>query len=329
MIIGIYEFIQRSRKDTFSKMTKEKIRKYLSNPKNKRPFMWIHVPYEYNTRNWLNFMSRKTQHLNQPYLEMCLESIINHCDDTMNICIVDDSSFSDIIPDWEINMESLSSPTLEYVRQIALTKLVYLYGGMITPISFVCLKDMKELYLKGIKDNKMFVCENISKHLSSDFYPDSRFIGAEKENKTVLDLIRYMEQEISEDYTYEEKFIGKFDNWCSNAVKEGNANLIPGSGVGVKDANKEAIKLNDLLDSTYPINLCPCAYGVWIPMNELLKRVVYGWFLRMDKAQILSSDFSLSKIMMLSLVPPEQDKDHEDSNKIFDGTSKSTTEFFT
>jgi hypothetical protein len=36
--------------------------------KSKKPILWIHVPYEYNSRNWLSFGSRSSFNLNQPYL---------------------------------------------------------------------------------------------------------------------------------------------------------------------------------------------------------------------------------------------------------------------
>ncbi len=47
------------------------IRKYLLNDKTlgkeKKPILWVHVPYEYNSRNWLSFGSRSSFELNQPF----------------------------------------------------------------------------------------------------------------------------------------------------------------------------------------------------------------------------------------------------------------------
>ena len=34
---------------------------------SKKPILWIHVPYEYNSRKWLSFGSRSSFELNQPY----------------------------------------------------------------------------------------------------------------------------------------------------------------------------------------------------------------------------------------------------------------------
>ena len=66
--------------------------------KSKKPIMWIYTPYEYNSRDWLSFGSRSSYNLNQPYLNLCVRSIINHCDKSFTICIVDDNSFAKLIP---------------------------------------------------------------------------------------------------------------------------------------------------------------------------------------------------------------------------------------
>ena len=62
----------------------ESIQKYLLDDetlgKSKKPILWIHVPYEYNSRNWLSFGSRSSFDLNQPYLYLTVRSIIKNCD---------------------------------------------------------------------------------------------------------------------------------------------------------------------------------------------------------------------------------------------------------
>ena len=49
--------------------------------KSRKPILWIHVPYEYNSRSWVNFGSRSSYDLNQPYLYLTIKIIINKCDD--------------------------------------------------------------------------------------------------------------------------------------------------------------------------------------------------------------------------------------------------------
>jgi len=148
----------------------EAIQKYLLDDvtlgKSKKPILWIHVPYEYNSRNWSSFGSRSSFDLNQPYLYLTVRSIIKHCDDSFTICIIDDTSFKKLIPEWKINMNQLSDPILSNVRMLGMMRLLYIYGGMICPISFVCLKNLNELYSKGTRNDKMFVCELVDRNIT-------------------------------------------------------------------------------------------------------------------------------------------------------------------
>ena len=79
---------------------------------SKKPILWIHIPYEYNARNWQSFGSRGTFDLNQPYLYLTMQSIINKCSDSFQICIIDDQSFEKLIPDWTVNMKIISNPII-------------------------------------------------------------------------------------------------------------------------------------------------------------------------------------------------------------------------
>ena len=110
------------------------IRKYLLKDKDldksKKPILWIYIPYEYNSRKWLSFGSRNSFELNQPYLYLTVKSIIKNCDQSFKIVLVDDNSFVKLIPQWNINMSILSDPIKTNVRQLAMTKLIYLYGGL-------------------------------------------------------------------------------------------------------------------------------------------------------------------------------------------------------
>ena len=99
--------------------------------KSKKPILWIHVPYEYNSRNWLSFGSRSSFDLNQPYLYLTVRSIIKQCDKSFTICIIDDKSFKRLIPDWNINMSSTSNPILSNIRTLGIMKLLFRYGGLV------------------------------------------------------------------------------------------------------------------------------------------------------------------------------------------------------
>ena len=285
------------------------IKKYLLKDKtldkSKKPILWIYIPHEYNSRNWLSFGSRSSNELNQPYLYLTVKSIIKNCDESFKIVLIDDGSFNKLIPNWNINISLLSDPMKCYVRQLAMAKLIYNYGGLNVPISFLCFKDLIGLYNRGINDDTMFVCENYDLNITSTnklFFPNAGFTGEKKENETVKQFIDFMEQTISDDYTAQTKFLGEFDSWCNNKIVKGKMRLIPGTDIGTKTVDDEAVTVETLLGDDY-IHFYGKMYGIWIPDKMILKRRHYEWFARMSPEQIFESQFILAKYFVLSLAP--------------------------
>lgn len=285
------------------------IKKYLLKDKTldkgKKPLLWIHIPYEYNSRNWLSFGSRSSCELNQPYLYLTVKSIIKNCYSSFKIVIIDDVSFEKLIPHWKINMNLLADPMKGYVRQLAMAKLIYTYGGINVPISFLCFRDLTSLYNRGTNDDTMFVCENYDLNITSTnklFYPSTGFIGAKKENETVKQFINFMEQTISDDYTAQTKFSGEFDRWCNEKITKGKMRLISGTDVGTRTIDDEPVTIETLLGEDY-IHFYGKMYGIWIPDKMILKRRHYEWFTRMSPEQIFESQFILAKYMVLALAP--------------------------
>ena len=292
--------IQEETQDNYSS-----IQKYLLDDvtlaKSKKPILWIHVPYEYNSRKWLSFGSRSSFDLNQPYLYLTVKSILRQCDQSFTVCIIDDNSFEKLIPDWKINMTSISDPILANMRTLGLMNLLNIYGGLITPISFVCMKNLIGLYHKGTLNDKMFVCENNNNNITSttqDFYPDIAFCGAKKNNKSVKELIDFIQRTNSRDFTAQNEFLGNFNRWVNTRIQRGQINLISGVDVGIKNVDEKPIKLEELMSNNY-LDIYPQTYGIWIPADQLLKRRQYEWFTRLSHKEVLESNTIIGNYLLL------------------------------
>ena len=273
--------------------------------KSKKPILWIHVPYEYNSRNWLSFGSRSSFNLNQPYLYLTVKSIITQCDDSFTICIFDDNTFQRLIPGWNINMNSITDPILTNMRTLGFMKLLHIYGGMMCPISFLCMKDLSGLYSKGTRGNKMFLCETTDRNVTSsnfDYYPAVTFCGAPKECEMVKMLGDFIQRTMSRDFTSENKFVGNFDRWCEKRIKDREINLIDGIDIGTKTIDEKPIILDDLMSNQY-LNLYKGTYGILIPADEVLKRNNYEWFARMSAKQVMESNTIIGNYLLLANAP--------------------------
>jgi hypothetical protein len=290
------------------------IQKYLlddsSLAKSNKPILWIHIPYEYNSRKWLSFGSRSSYDLNQPYLYLTVKSIITQCEDSFTICFIDDLSFRNLIPGWNVDMTKVSDPILNNLRQLGLMNLIFIYGGFLCPLSFVCIKDLIGLYKKGTRGNKMFLCETIDKNITStthDFYPNLCFSGANKNNNIVKQLIDFMQRTISTDYTAQSVFLGDFDRWCENKIRKKEINIISGLDIGTKTVDDEQILIEDLISQQY-LNIYPQAYGIYIPADNLLNRTYYEWFPRMSQKQVLESNTIIGNYLLLTNAPDAKER---------------------
>lgn len=273
--------------------------------KSKKPILWIHIPYEYNSRNWLSFGSRSSLNLNQPYLYLTVKSIINQCNKSFTICIIDDNAFRRLIPGWDINMATISDPILGNMRTLGLMKLLYIYGGIICPISFLCMKDLSGLYDKGTRSNKMFLCETIDRNVTSstfNYYPNLSFCGAPKECETIKKLCDFIQRIMSRDFTAESVFLGDFNRWCEARIRSGEINLINGLEIGTKTTDEKQILVDDLMSNNY-LDLYKGTHGILIPSEELLKRVSFEWFTRMSAKQVLESNTIIGNYLLLSNAP--------------------------
>ena len=59
---------------------RELVKKYLYNDNysNVKPYLWIYIPQDENSRQWQSFNERKTTRLNTPYIEHTLKTIISN-----------------------------------------------------------------------------------------------------------------------------------------------------------------------------------------------------------------------------------------------------------
>lgn len=271
--------------------------------KSKKPILWIYVPYEFNARQWQSFGSRTSMELNQPYLELTVRSIIQHCKDSFTICMYDDATFPKLLPMWNIDLRKLADPLLSNMRQLGAMKLIHRYGGLHCPISFLCMKDLAGLYSKGTRNGKMFVCEMVNRNKTSqdaDFYPSMSFCGAPKECETVAELCHYIQTLASHDQSAETAFLGQFDRWTMKRAEQGQVNVIEGTDIGTKTIGEKPILVDDLMSNHY-LDLYKGAYGLYVPAHELLKRLNYGWFVRSSAKQVLESDTILGNYLLLSM----------------------------
>lgn len=296
----------------------ELIRKYLLNDSPlygyNRPKLWVHTKYEYNARVWQSFMSRSSTDLNQPYIHMTVRSIINHCGNDFNVCLIDDNSFRQLIPGWTANIAGIPEPFKTHLRELAMAELLYIYGGLVVPNTFVCLKNLMPLYLDGISNDTPFVCENRNRFSNSmhdtkrsAFVPDTFFMGTPKRNKEIRAYAEYLKhRNENPHFTAEPDFFGDTNEWITKEIVAGRISLMSGLSIGIKDLKGRPILLEDLMEEK-DLNICPAqTYGIYIPGDDLMKRIKYQWMTVLSVEELANTNMCITKYLLMSLVPVEE-----------------------
>lgn len=274
-----------------------------------KPKIWIHSKFEYNSRKWESFHSRSSYDLNQPYIHLTIRSIIEHCGDYFHVCLIDDDTFSKLIPSWDLDLKQVAEPMKSHYREIGMAELVYYYGGMVLPNTFLCLDGLENVYNQGVDGDKMFVCEGINhtcnivdKGTHSPFTPSNYIFGALRNNETVKTYIKYLkERNQTPHFSNHSEFLGDSSVWFITEIRNGNINLVSGDVVGIKDQTYRPILLEHLMEEEY-LKLSSNCVGIYIPEDQLLRRPKYSWFVNMSSEQLLRTNMILTKYLKQSMV---------------------------
>jgi hypothetical protein len=273
-----------------------------------RPKLWIHSKYEINARTWKDFQSRNTTDLNQPYLHLIIKSIINHCGDDFNVCLIDDESFNKLLPEWDVNVRSMPEPTKSQYRELGMARLLEIYGGLVVPNSFLCIKNLKPMYDDMVSNGKPFVCESINKtcdmiNRTTDkpFIPNTYIMGAPKNDKYMKELIEFIKSTNKTHPTTECDFVGSLSIKCQQMISDNKIDLIGGEKVGIKTTKGDQIVLDNLMEEAY-LDIDNRTVGIYIPADEVLQRTKYQWFAVLPSNQVLQSKMIISKYILASMV---------------------------
>ena len=282
----------------------EKMKEYLLNDSASglmaKPILWIHNDREVNSRKWLSFGSRNSVRTNLEYLTTCLETIVKKNGDNFNVCLIDDTSFEKLIPDWNIRLHKLSDPVKKHIRTLALTKILHYYGGLLVPNSLILKKPLIDMYNSGVSKTGMFSVEYYNKTNTSDYtelFPSATFMGCKKNNKAMRELSIYIEKLTSIDNTNESDFLGQINRYLFKLSQEHKVNIVNGSVIGVRNAHGCVVRLDDLFEEKRP-NFGENMIGIYIDKDELLKRKKYNWFVNMRRKEILKSNSFIGKYVL-------------------------------
>ena len=262
---------------------------YLKKSKNRK--LWIHIPFEKNSREWESFGSRSTTKLNLAYMTLCIKSIIDWCGQSYDIIIYDDTNIPVLLPDTKIDLSKLSGSLLYKYRELCKLQILYTYGGVMVPPSLFLKQN-----IKMIDDpNVWYVCETFNDNNVSfaNTIQSTHLMGSTEGNTQLAKYIDIYANELKEDFVEEHNFTISY-------FRKNNIPYIDGKLIGTKTRYNDKIGLEDLM-SNKKILLSRDNIGLYIPHEQLIKRNKYNWFCKLSEEEVLKCQTFISYYMLSSM----------------------------
>lgn len=284
--------------------TYDLVSKYLIDdiPSDSQNIIWVHIDQEINARKWLHWGSRNTNHLNQPFLNLTLKSIIHQANGEFKVCIIDDNSFKKLIPGFTFDLSNIPEHAKKPIRILATLKLLHMYGGFVVPVSYLALKPLSNIFNSQKAD--MFVCCSQKETINCmneqvDF--DLSFMGAKKNAKIISDIMEDLEILFSNDFTDEKNILNKAISVLKHYARRHLIGVINATSIGCMDNENNVVSV-DMLFSEKVIPFSNDFNGILIPYKNILKRNKYNWFSVIPKEEVLLLKNNLGRYFSKSVI---------------------------
>lgn len=248
-------------------------------PSDGRDIIWIHIDESINSRKWMHWGSRNTKSLNQPFVHLTIQSIIEKANGNFKVCLVDDDSFSKLLPDFSVQLSAIPEPSKTYIRKIAMLQLLYSYGGMIIPMSYLACKPITLLY-NALRTSEVFVCKTPQPQINcmqEQCFADISFMGSKKHSTILNEIIERLQHVFSNDFTEEKSLLHKETEVLESYITSNAITVISPQTIGCEDKYGNVITLDALFSET-PIEYAEHMNGLLIPSKEILSASKYNWF---------------------------------------------------
>ncbi len=293
---------------------------------NNKPFIWIYLEREYNSKKWTTFGSRLNLNNMESYSILCLYTIYKHCHQNFNIVFLNNENINYYLHNFNVAMGPNSTIPLDRRIDLIKFKFLYEYGGIWMDPHTIVMKDLLPTY------NLLNQFEMIVFGCPSDYYLCNK--GYMKpQTKVIMSLPKLQINNLT--YQHIEKKITSYNYPAYEFAETGDCifwkyleQLSFGKQLkflhlssefnGTRDFNHKLIGINNWLSTnrTYFIDEDKLLF-VSLDNQEINQNKVFKWFLRFSFYQIINSDLWISYLFKKSLGLKEKyyyTNDYRDTN---------------
>ena len=267
-----------------------------------KPLLWIHVEREWNARSWRHFYERGSNDINQPYLFLTMKTIADQCGDDFNIAVIDDDSFSNLLPNWNVDMSRVGDPIKLHIRKLAIAQLLHKHGGLNMPPSTICIHSLLAMHTHGISKGRTMYLGQFANNdqfrfdkNAGRFKVDTTIMGCTAGSPSMLRLVKFMEMLQSADHSSEPEFLDKTTAFCNELIEHDLAHIIDGRMIGTRTIKNKVVTVHELMGGTYIDFDIPSLHCIYVPHKEILSMPKYSWFAYLNVTDVIRSETIIGK----------------------------------
>jgi hypothetical protein len=282
--------------------------KYLLERGTDKPFLWLFYPTsEVNSRDWLDAGNRSSRALNIPFLNLCYQTIVAHNKDNYHIRIISGiSGLTELLGEDRLpsllyrhgDLASLGPAEMDWIRSAILAK----FGGLWLNPASVCVNSFGEqpkdkVVFYGTDQTATYSGKNGTPTPGQNAlwvpYPQHPMLVEWEQVCFARANEKRGGEQIRGDWGWD------VTRFTSEYVTKGIV-FDPHAEVSRKKDGKR-IQLEDLLaagtEGKLTFDVYPHSVYVPFPWDELQRREIFGWFLRMSESQIMESDIAVKYLL--------------------------------
>lgn len=257
-----------------------------------KPKIFIHVPYEKNSRNWESFGSRSSEDLNLSIVFLCIKSIIEHCGYKYDIILFDDDNIEEMLEKYNLHDEcsnrdhkTLNNIQRKYWLNYCKAKILYEFGGTMMSPYFYFNKCPSSKYLKSTNLQGLYYVNEGLKNTNEKLIPSmDHYMVSNKYNSDLKIYLSYLKELCLGDHIAD---ASKYDKMYKHL--EG-LKLFDPRDFCITNKNNEPIYYDDWLSANKQLDLYDGHFCLYVNVELHKIQTKNGWFLRMSPEQIISSN---------------------------------------
>lgn len=271
-----------------------------------KPNLWIHLTVNKNLP-FPGVSSLAGAQINEPFsfknvpaLErVCAGSVIDHNKNDFNIILITDNDLPLLLPGWNVNLAAIPQAARCVVRQVAMLRLVYYYGGLVCPATFAATGPFsKVIASSSLSSNSVITAFEVPQSGANvgpaaqrgSLVPSSKFLYARELNPSIRKVIDSLSVR-----TGTEAQVAAFKDLASDVmfdlIKDNKVKIVSGEIIGTADANGQTVTVAQSING---FQRAPISIGILVPSRVFAVRE-YGWLTHEEPIKIIQGSTWLAR----------------------------------